>query len=85
MMGKLRIRRGFLRKAVGSNQLRHVFSQIEFSRGRFAGGLAHLANVWRHVVGRVALPKKSIRSGTSRLVLGTRAPSPAMSANARNS
>ena len=33
----------------------------------------------------VALPKKSIQSGTSRLVLGTRAPSPAMSAKRENS
>src|SRR6266550_8745608 len=34
---------------------------------------------------RKALPKKSIQSGTSWLVLGTRAPSPAMSAKRENS
>ena len=41
MIGKLRIRRAFLRKAVRLHQLRHVLSQVEFGRHSFARGLAH--------------------------------------------
>src|SRR5258706_15250633 len=47
MMGKLRIRRSFLRKAVSSHQLRHVLSQIELLRHRLLRGPAHRrAQVW---------------------------------------
>src|SRR5712691_4279356 len=47
MMDKLRIRRGFPRKTVSSHQLRHVLSQIEFSRHSLARRLAHRCTQFR--------------------------------------